>query len=351
MIENKYLLAIVGFGGMGNWHGELIQKRFTDIVLAGIYDIKQERIEFAKNKNIYTYKSLNDILNDENVDIVVIATPNDVHKDIAIKSLKADKHVVCEKPVTINSSELQEIFNAAREYNKIFTVHQNRRWDEDFRTIKKIYDEGLIGDVYKIESRVHGSRGIPGDWRRKKAHGGGMMLDWGVHLIDQILLMVNEKVKRIYCKLTHITNDEVDDGFNLIMTFESGITVLLEVGTNNFINLPRWYMMGEKGTAVINDWSMNGKIVRARSKNENDAIPVKTAAGLTKTMAPRTEKTIITMDLPKVQTDISDYYLNLIDAIKGKTEIIVKHEEVMRVMKVMEAAFESDRLDKVVNFE
>ena len=88
------------------------------------------------------------------------------------------------------------------------TVHQNRRWDEDYLTIKRIYDEGRLGRVFKIESRVHGSRGIPSDWRNQKAYGGGMVLDWGIHLLDQLLMMVKEPVVSVYADLDNVTNQE-----------------------------------------------------------------------------------------------------------------------------------------------
>lgn len=364
MKDGKFCLAIVGFGGMGNWHRELIESGIDNwngipnektglenLTVAGIFDIKQERIDYAKEQGLHTYNSFEDVLSDSCIDIVLCATPNDCHKEIAIRALKAGKNVVCEKPVTLSSADLQDMIDAANEAKKLFVVHQNRRWDEDFLTMKKIYDEGLLGDVFNIESRVHGSRGIPGDWRGEKKHGGGMVLDWGVHIIDQILLMVKEKIKSVYCTLDQITNGEVDDGFRLILTFESGKRALLEVGTSNFIELPRWYMLGENGSAVINNWQLDGKIVRIIDWNKNDAVPVKTAAGLTKTMAPRTEDTIATEALPKVQADIKDFYRNVMDNIEGKAEILVKHEQLMRVMKLMEAAFKSAETNSVVDFE
>lgn len=364
MKDSKFCLAIVGFGGMGNWHRELIQSgvdnwngiahekaAISDLTIAGIFDIKQERIDYAKSEGLHTYSSLDELLSDETVDIVLCSTPNDCHKPIAIQALKAGKNVVCEKPVTLSSSDLQEMIDAANEAKKLFIVHQNRRWDEDFLTMKKVYDEGLLGDVFTIESRVHGSRGIPGDWRGEKKHGGGMVLDWGVHIIDQMLLMVKEKIKSVYCTLDKITNCEVDDGFRLILTFESGKRALLEVGTSNFIELPRWYMLGENGSAVINNWQLDGKIVRITNWDKNDAVPVKTAAGLTKTMAPRTSDTIATEALPKVTTDIKDFYRNVMDTISGKAEPLIKHDQLMRVMRLMEAAFKSAETNSVVDFE
>lgn len=347
---NTYNVAIVGFGGMGDWHHEKI-KTIENMVVLGTYDIKKERQEYAKQKGLKAYSNLESILSDKEVDIVLIATPNDVHKDIAIQSLKAGKHVVCEKPVTLNSQELEEIIDTANQCNKLFVVHQNRRWDEDFLTIKKIYDENILGDVFTIESRVHGSRGIPGDWRQEKQHGGGMLLDWGVHILDQMALIIPEKITKVYCQFIHVTNYEVDDGFKIHLTFESGKTAFLEVGTSNFISLPRWYVLGENGTAVIEDWNLNGKIIRAKGKAEKDAIPVKTAAGLTKTMAPRRPDTIFEEELPKQNADVRDFYRNIIQVLNGKEEVIVKNEQVLRIMRLIDTAFESAKLQQVVDFE
>jgi predicted dehydrogenase len=266
--------------------------------------------------------------------------------------MRAGKNVVSEKPVTLSSKDLQEMIDVSKETGKLFTVHQNRRWDEDFLTMKKIYDEHILGDVYRIESRVHGSRGIPGDWRQEKEHGGGMVLDWGVHLLDQILLMMGDiKLKSVYATETHITNQLVDDGFSAELKFENGLDVLVEVGTSNFINLPRWYTLGVNGTAIIEDWNLKGEIVSAAGKNETDVVPVRTAAGLTKTMAPRREDTIKKQELPVVKSDIRDFYRNVMAVISGDAEPKVKLPEVMRVMKLMEAIFDSSSKHQVVDFE
>lgn len=344
-------IAIVGLGGMGDWHRELIES-IDGLTLAGIYDIKEERQEYAKEKNIRVYGSFEELLSDGEVELCLIATPNDLHKPLAIAAMKAGKHVVSEKPVTLSSEDLKEMIAASEETGKLFTVHQNRRWDEDFLTMKKIYDDNLLGEVFRIESRVHGSRGIPGDWRQLKEQGGGMVLDWGVHLLDQILLMLKGvKLNKVYATITHVTNQLVDDGFTTSLLFENGVEVIIEVGTSNFVNLPRWYMLGANGTAIIEDWSLKGEIVSAKGQNEKDVVPVKTAAGLTKTMAPRREDTIAKAELPVVKSDIRDFYRNVIKTIRGEEEIKVKLPEVARVMRLMEAIFEAAEKQQVVDFE
>ncbi|MCU9615109.1 Gfo/Idh/MocA family oxidoreductase [Caldibacillus lycopersici] len=348
-MEKKYNLAIVGYGGMGGYHANHILKDQPRIAITGIYDINPERMEAAITDGYQVYDSLDAICSDETIDIVLIATPNDVHKEIAIRALNAKKHVVCEKPVTIYSKDFEEMIAVAEENNQVLMVHQNRRWDQDFLTTKKMFDEKMVGDVFQIESRVHGANGIPGDWRHLKEHGGGMVLDWGVHLLDQLLFMVDSKLTSVYANLSYILGDEVDDGFQTYLTFENGINALVEVGTTNFITLPRWYIKGTEGTAIINDWSINGKIVKQNSDVLAAAPkPIQAGQGLTKTMAPPSEEATSTLALPSVEKSMEDFYENLVSVIEKKAEAIVKNEEVLRILKLMEVIFKAAENNEVI---
>lgn len=377
MMSKMRNIAIVGCGGMGGGHAmaihsgtgtavwnivtaEQAMKReasnvTTDISkklhLTGVYDIKPERQEWARSMGIFTYDSYEAMLADETVDIILIATPNHLHHDLAIAAMRAGKHVLCEKPVTPSSAELEDILKVAKETGKIFYPRQNRRWDKDYLVVKKIFEEKLVGNVFNIESRVHGSRGIPGDWRGVKEYGGGMMLDWGVHLLDRLAMMVPEKITKVFCSMTNITNKECDDGFKMHMTYESGLTAVVEVGTCNFINLPLWYVAGDQGTAKINGWDMTGEMVRLKSWEDKDATPILAGEGLTKTMAPRQENSTEVLPLPDLDYDRNELYSNLVDVVNGEAEQIVKGEEALRVLKLMEAAFESFETGKVVYFE
>lgn len=346
--NQKVRVAIVGYGGMGNWHARKISS-LDCLELAGVYDIRQERIDFAHEKNYNTYESFEAVLADKSVEIVTVATPNHLHKDLCIALMASGKNVVCEKPVAMNSQELQEMIDASHKYGVIFTVHQNRRWDQDFLIVKKLLEEDALGPVFRIESRVHGSRGIPSDWRNQKEFGGGMLLDWGVHLLDQILLMMPGKLLSVYAQLYHVTNDECDDGFTAQLNFENNVMVEVQSSTSNFVSLPRWYVLGQNGTCVIDDFKLNGKIVMVSDWEKRDAVPVATAAGLTKTMAPRTPETIQEYPLPEIESDVRDFYRNMIKAIRGEEEQLVKHDQVMRVMRLMEAIKESSETNSVID--
>ncbi len=345
-------VAVVGYGGMGGWHTRRLQE-IPQVHLAGVYDILPERNQAAEEAGIHAYQSYEELLADPAVDVVTVAIPNDAHRDVCIQAMEAGKLTISEKPVTMSTAILEEMLAASVRTGSKFTVHQNRRWDEDFLVAKKIVEDGQLGRVFAIQSRVHGSRGIPGDWRNTKEHGGGMVLDWGVHLLDQMNMMMGRMPETVYATLSNVTNEEVDDGFTATFTFpdeNGGIVFTVEVGTSNFINLPRWYVEGLNGTAVIEDFHVNGKIVVATSDEKHDAVPIVTAAGLTKTMAPRTEDTIKELPLPRVETDIKDYYRNVAQAVNGEAELIVTHDQQRELMRLMEAIFESAEKNQVVRF-
>ena len=337
----KKKFAVVGYGGMGSWHVNHALK--SDVLeLCGIYDIDNKKSELAMERGIKAYASLDELINDKEVELVTVAIPNDVHLDTVCRLLKGGKNVICEKPVALSSEEFDTMVKTAKENGRLFTVHQNRRWDVDYLAIQGICDSGEIGKPLRIESRIHGSRGIPSDWRGIKKFGGGMILDWGVHLIDQLMLVFkDEKIATINCEETHITNNEVDDGFYLTITFESGAVAFVEVGTYNFLPLPRFYMKSENGTALIQDWREKAKVAKCKYWHESDVLPVQTAAGLTKTMAPRDSITMDVYEKEIPKSDVHDFYRNVCNAIDGKENQLVTHAQVGLVLKIMEHCFKS----------
>ncbi len=341
-------LGAVGFGGMAMHHFNNV-KNFSDIIsFKGAYDINPARMELAKSKGLYAYKDYDEMLNDPEIDIILVATPNHFHKDLSIRALRAGKHVICEKPVTMNSEELLEIMEVQKETGKVFTIDQNRRVNKDFILVKRHIEAGTLGDIMIIESRVEGSRGVPQGWRAIKAQGGGMMLDWGVHLIDQILhLYPDAKVTNVFCKMYNPNKDkcDVDECFRLTMTLSNGITVQVDVSTNDFIKHPRWHVIGSDGTLEIDYWDCNGKIVKVKDREDTwDADIKENIAGASKTMAPRSENSIETIPLSApedVIDNVSQAFYQFVDAIEGKAPLKITPQQALRVMKVMEAARKS----------
>jgi len=348
--DNRAGCAVIGYGGMGGWHTRHLLE--SDVGrLMGVWDINPAKNELAKANGIRAYSSEEELLADPAISVVTIATPNDSHIPIAIRAMRAGKNVISEKPVTLNCKLLREAIAVSKETGRLFTVHQNRRWDCDFLMMKQVFESGELGEVFEIESRIQGSRGIPGDWRGHKPQGGGMLYDWGVHLIDQMLQIVGDrKIEAIGCRFENITNKEVDDGFYLDIFFEEGLVGHIEVGTHHFIQLPRFFMSGTAGSAVINDWRDRAKCVINLDKTEYEVKPVVTAAGMTKTMAPRSEDTLRTTYVERPDPDVHDFYRNFIAATRGECGQFVTHEQMLRVLKVIDLAFMSGKARSVIPF-
>ncbi|MDR1061194.1 MAG: Gfo/Idh/MocA family oxidoreductase [Clostridiales bacterium] len=338
-------IGVIGFGWMAFHHYSEIIPKGEGIEVACAYDIDPARLEFAKELGIKTYDSLDALLASD-VNTVLVATPNDVHKKYAIAALRAGKHVICEKPATMNAGELREIVKAAGECGKIFTVHHNRRTDIDFLTVKKVVEGGALGRTFFVESRVQGANGIPGDWRRVASAGGGMLLDWAVHLIDQLLYMSKSRVVQVYSVMNCI-NYDVDDNIKVFLQFEDGLFAQVEVLTACFQPLPRWHVVGSDGTLDIQGFAADGSIVRGTVKEVDWSLDaVKHAAGTTRTMRPRPASTIETLELPKVSAQKSDYYRNFRAAVNGEAELLVKPQEVLRVIEICDLCFESAKQGK-----
>ena len=351
-------MAIIGFGGMGAHHYNNIISRLNEsefeekIDIAGIYDISEERKEYAKSLQLHSFNNPQERYNDETIETVLIATPNDLHLPYVIECLKNNKHVICEKPLGLSSKEIKKMYKFAKKSGKIFEVHQNRRWDNDYLTIKNIYNNNNIGQIYQIESRVMGSNGIPGKWRRIFNQGGGMMMDWGVHLIDQMLQMIPNKVTSIYCHYSYQAQEEVDDGFNLQVKFDNGLLYKIVVDTNCFNELPRWQLYGKEGTATITNWRGNkleGKITKVVIRKDDKLEGVEAGNGFTKTMASRRKETVEEFPLELIEGDKNSFYKNFINSIRNKEQTLIKEEQVLRVFNLIEAAYKSATTNKVIH--
>lgn len=178
-----------------------------------------------------------------------------------------------------------------------------------------------------------------------------MVLDWGVHLLDQLLYLIDSPVKKVQANLSYILGNDVDDGMRVTLYFENGIEALIEVGTTNYIRLPRWYVKATEGTAEITDWDVSGKMVKATGYDTSAPVPIRAGVGLTKTMAPPLEEATEILDLPEGTTIPVSFYENMYEVIRNDKDPIVKNIEVLRVTRLMETVFEASEANQILDFE
>ncbi|MDD5681506.1 MAG: Gfo/Idh/MocA family oxidoreductase, partial [Candidatus Omnitrophica bacterium] len=270
------------------------------------------------------------------LDLVVVSTPTSTHKDIATRIIKKGINLIIEKPIAVNSRDAGKIISLARKKRILLSVYQNRRWDRDFLIVKKLLDDKIIGKPLVIESRAVSFGSLIGyavkefdtAWRYKKKYGGGVMLDFGPHLIDQILQLVKDKSVSVWCRMkSEVWSKEVEDYFKCILTFGNGIIVQLETSQISRYGLPRWHITGTNGAIICEDWW---------------AGPVKVKYSDTKDSEGKEQ----VYEFGRVERDA--FYKNILKALDKKEELLVKPEEVYRVMLVIDAARKSARTGKEI---
>lgn len=342
-------VGIIGFGYMGNFHYDKVQC-FEDIEVTCAFDINDEKLRDAANKGLKICHRLEDFL-DEEMDLVVIATPNQWHEEYAIASMKAGKNVLCEKPATMSVSEMENIIKVSEDTGKFFTVHQQRRFDPDYRVVKDIINDGTIGKVTTIESRVLGERGVCFGWRADPESGGGMLYDWGVHLIDQILqLYPDETVTSVYARVLSVLTPAVDDLFEITLNMSNGVCAKVNVGTFALQKLPRWFVFGDRGTLRLDDFSgVEGGATRIKGEVQGfESVVGQKVLGPSRTMAPLKPEYLEKIELPKQEDMTLEFWRNIVLALKGEEEPYVSKEQILRQMKIVEASFESSKKNEVV---
>ena len=306
-------LGIIGFGGMGKWHAQNAPRAGVEI--AAVCDIAEEKQKEAIEMGYRLYTNADELLADPEVNTVILTVPNYLHKEMCIKAAKAGKNVML--------------------------------------TVKKAYDEGLLGNIFTIESKLHSGNGYMHEWHLYKKYGGGMIYDWGVHLIDQILFMMPDaKIKSVYADIKNVLHEEVDDYFKIILKMDNGVTAHIELSTYILKYQPRWLAAGDKGTMIVEDFGCNGSIYRTGKLLEKLPPQItETEAGPTRQFAPVPPGGIVTEPLPEIQTDWVDFYRNVSDVLNGKAESKIKISEVRRVLSVMEAAWKSSETGEAILFE
>ncbi|MGN0358272.1 MAG: Gfo/Idh/MocA family protein [Blautia sp.] len=351
-------IAIIGHGFMGHEHEKMLT-HMDGIKLIGFADADPAQLEDVQ-EGLKRYGSNEELMNDPDVDVVLIAANNKYHHDLVIQAARAGKDIICEKPVAMNVEELDDMMRVTEECGVRFTVHHQRRFDPDFRTAKEIYDSKTLGDVYTIQSMLYGFNGNMHDWHVYVAEGGGMLFDWGVHLIDQILwMMPGAKVTSVYADLRNVINKEVDDYFKILMKFDNGIMAEIELGTYFLTDKMddkwferHWFIGGNKGSAYVDGFHPEGRIVRTAGLLQNvGGKRTMTAAGPTRSFGPPPEGKILTEDLPEVHTCHENYFENYVRAYRGEEEFLVQIPQTRRVLALMEAVRESARTGESVRFE
>ena len=201
--------------------------------------------------HVEVVRDADELLRDDEINLVVVATPNASHFDLARRSLLAGKHVVVEKPFTNTSAEALELIESARRQGRLLSVNHNRRWDGDFLTVREILKAGLVGRLVEYESHYDRFRDRPreGAWREEEGPGSGILFDLGSHLIDQALVLFGSPRAVTADVRRQREFARADDNFELLLDYD-GLKVTLGAGMLVREPRPRFRLHGTEGSFV-----------------------------------------------------------------------------------------------------
>jgi predicted dehydrogenase len=332
-MKSPIKMGVLGLGRMGQVHCRLISDCEGLKLTAGSSGSAELRNAASENFEIRTYEDHQALLHDPEVDWIVIATTTDRHRDWALKAIEAGKNLIIEKPIALTLQEAEQIVDAADRRNVSVTVYNSRRWDADFQFVRRMLADGSLGEVYRIESRytdydpgwgAWGAQGEANPWRLKRAYGGGILGDWGPHLFDQILLLVDSPVSAVLGKLYQkVWSREVEDHFWSELLFENGVSALVEASNNHRVAQPRWCIVGTEGTLRIRGGSPDSWSPALVRRSVGDTL----------------EET--KQELPHVELSIG-YYQDFLRSLQRGDPLPVQPAQVLRVMRLIEAVRESD---------
>ena len=322
--------GIIGFGRMASNHHLTAMRESGLYNITTVCDITESRRQAAVEEGLTATDDLDAFL-DSDLELVLITTHSSLHYESALKVAAAKKHMLIEKPLAVRGPEAEEMVQAAADHDVTLTVYHNRHYDGDYRLVKSAVRDGLIGDVISVENRTMGARpaigfGVPDynqQWRVSAQAGGGTLLDFGPHWVEQLLdLLDGYKVVSVFADVRNIKWGDAEDLFDITMVFDNGTHARASKADISYCNLPyKWVALGTEASLTCSGdefctiYGEDFEMKRTRAVEQ------------------------------------FNLHSNLAEHLRYGAELIIPASHALRVMQVLEAARQSGATGKSTDVE
>jgi predicted dehydrogenase len=331
-------VGVIGFGLAGRIFHTAVVAATPGLELAVI--VQRRGDEAAKAyPGVKIARSIEEMLEDASIKLVVVGTPSYSHFEIAEQCLRAGQNVIIDKPFTLTSDEANRLIELAWEGKLLLTAYQNRRWDGDFMTLKQVLASGELGRIVSYESHFDRYRSEPKRdvWRENGGPGGGILFDLGPHLIDQATTLFGDPENVFADVRTDRKGSVTDDAFDIELKFSSGVTALLRSTLTACKAGPRFVVHGTLGSFV--KWGLDPQEDQLKTGMRfGDAGFGEDPENLWG------ELYIAGKPVERVKTAAGDYrllYANVRDALLGAGKLEVKPEQAWRTTRLIELCREA----------
>jgi predicted dehydrogenase len=296
------------------------------------------------------FRSVEEMLRDSQVELVVIATSNPSHFPLATQCLEAGKHVVVDKPFAVTLEEAEQLIRLATQRSRVLSVFHNRRWDGDFLTLQQLLREGRVGRATRFDSNFDRFRPTvdTAAWRQRNEPGSGVLFDLGPHLLDQAVTAFGQPASLRASVRCERAGAQVDDAFDLVLEYDSGLYVTLGASMLACTSRPRFSLYGSEGA-----WLKHGLDPQEADLKRGQRPPSTfwgqepdTAHGM---LTRCVDGNTVREEVVTLPGNYLAYYENVRDAVGGTAELAVTGQQALRVMHLLELCMLSQREQRSVS--
>ncbi|HRP55696.1 oxidoreductase [Agriterribacter sp.] len=349
MSKKRIRAGLAGFGISAKvFHLPFINALTDKYELVSILQRKGNEAQ-EKYPSVKIVRDIDELVDDPEIDLVVVTTPNDTHFPYAKKALEAGKHVVLEKPFTNTTREARELVNIAKHSGKALSVYQNRRYVSDFRTMKEILDKKLLGEIHEFEAHYDRYRmeARPAAWREAPLPGSGILYDLGPHIIDQALCFFGMPAAVTADIRMQRPHAKVDDYFILWLDYDF-TKVILHAGMLVREPGPRYMIQGTRGSFI--KYGEDPQEARLRAGElpvgEDWGMEPEEMFGLIHT---EKEGKTIKEKYPSHKGSYADYYNELYESIVNGLPVKEKPEHGYNTIRIIELAIQSNNEKRTID--
>ena len=338
-------VGLVGYGFSGQSFHRPLLSRLEEFHIGAVLSSNEEKV--LKDIEGTTVVSTLEELLEEDIELVVITTPNHLHYSMIKQSLLSGKHVVVEKPFVTNSREGEELLALAKERGLYLSVFHNRRWDADFLTIQQLLKEETLGKIFTYEAHFDRFRpAIKDRWKENKIEGAGVLYDLGSHLLDQALTLFGTP-QWVQADVFPQRNPEKAEDYFLITLGYDVLRVQLYSRSIVLDPGPRYQIHGLKGSFVKHGMDRQEDDLKAGKNplSEDWGMEDEENWGVLTTIS---EEEVTSEVIPSEKGDYTQYYLGVYGAIRQNRPLPVDPEDALHVIKIIEACKESAKSGRVI---
>jgi scyllo-inositol 2-dehydrogenase (NADP+) len=341
-------VGLIGFGLAGRAFHAPVICAVPGLHLAAI--LQRSGNEAAeKYPGVRIVRNLDELLAVKEIQLVIIATPNDTHYPLAQQCLAAGRDVVVDKPFATTLEEARSLVQFSKSAGRLLTVYQNRRYDGDFQAIRQLVAAGTLGRIVRFETSYDRYRPQlkPGAWRETQRPGSGILFDLAPHLIDHAFVLFGLPEAVAADVRIERENALADDAFDITLHYRGNMRAVLRSSMLAAAPHPRFIVFGTQGSFVKQSFDPQEANLR------RGFIPADTAWGA----EPEKNWGVLTVPagdsferrrIPSASCDYRDYYANIRDAILGRAALAVTPEYALDVMRLLELARESSEKRRTI---